>query len=63
MIDTLIYWNQKMVSKEFMVDGKLCGKDIGEAVIPSKFGGFGKAGDKRKLENASGPDAKKQRVE
>lgn len=39
MIDTLIMWNQRMVSKEFMVDGKLCGKDIDEAVVPSRFGG------------------------
>ena len=39
-IDTLILWNQKMVGKEMMVDGKLVGKDIAEAVIPSKFMSF-----------------------
>ena len=39
-IDTLIMWNQKMVGKEMMVDGKLVGKDIAEAVIPSKFMSF-----------------------
>lgn len=62
-IDTLIYWNQKMVGKEFMVEGKLCGKDIDEAVIPSKFGGFAEStatvGTKRKLEEASNPDPKR----
>jgi len=52
MMDTLIYWNQKMVSKEFMVDGKLSGKDIAEAVVPSKFGGFSNQHNKRKLEGA-----------
>lgn len=61
MIDTLIYWNQKMVGKEFMVDGKLTGKDIGEAVIPSKFGGFGEpgVGTKRKLEDPMQHEAKR----
>ena len=37
VIDKLILWNQRMVSKEFMVDGKLTGKDIAEAVIPSSY--------------------------
>jgi hypothetical protein len=63
MMDTLIYWNQRMVSKEFMVDGKLTGKDIDEAVIPSKFGGFGNKGKKRKLEGEPEHEAKKQCVE
>ena len=36
-IDTLIMWNQKMVGKEMMVDGKLGGKDIAEAVRPSLY--------------------------
>ena len=37
VIDKLILFNQRMVSKEFMVDGKLTGKDMGEAVVPSSF--------------------------
>jgi hypothetical protein len=39
-IDTLIDWNQRMVSKEYMVGGvggKLGGADIDEAVRPSKY--------------------------
>jgi|TARA_B110000091_G_scaffold73532_1_gene80980 hypothetical protein len=44
VIDELIRWNQKMVSKEFMLaDGTLAGKNVGEAVLPSKFGGIAAA--------------------
>ena len=40
-IDTLILWNQKMVGKEFMLpDGSLGGKDVGEGVLPSQYGGI-----------------------
>jgi hypothetical protein len=39
IMDELIYWNQKMVDKEFLTkEGTLTGKDIDEAVLPSKFG-------------------------
>ena len=43
VIDELILWNQKMVSKEFMVDGALTGKDVNEGVLPSKYGGIAAA--------------------
>lgn len=39
VIDELIYWNQKMVSQEYLTkEGTLTGKDIAEAVLPSKYG-------------------------
>jgi hypothetical protein len=56
VIDELIKWNQKMVSKEFMLDdGTLNGKDVSEGVLPSKYGGIAaavaaalsKSGDKK----------------
>eukprot|EP00299_Pterocystis_sp_00344_P002647 c12985_g1_i1.p1 GENE.c12985_g1_i1~~c12985_g1_i1.p1 ORF type:complete len:416 (+),score=78.41 c12985_g1_i1:41-1288(+) len=37
-IDALILWNQKLVEKEFLVDGKLTGKDMPEAITPTQFG-------------------------
>ena len=38
VIDKLILWNQKMVGKEFMTaSGKLDGKDVAEAVLPSMY--------------------------
>ena len=33
VIDEIIYWAQTMLSKEFLVDGKLIGKDIMDARI------------------------------
>lgn len=40
-IDKLILWNQKMVSKEFMTaSGKLDGKHVAEAVLPSMYESF-----------------------
>eukprot|EP00924_Labyrinthula_sp_SR-Ha-C_P007053 augustus_masked-scaffold_8-processed-gene-8.3-mRNA-1 protein AED:0.00 eAED:0.06 QI:0/-1/0/1/-1/1/1/0/418 len=38
LIDEIIYWNQKLIDKEYMVDGQLIGKDIGECILPSQFG-------------------------
>lgn len=38
LIDAIIYWNQKLIDKEYLVDGKLTGKDIGECVVPSNLG-------------------------
>ena len=38
MLDDLILWNQKLIAKEFLVDGELKGKDCGEAVLPSRYG-------------------------
>jgi len=37
-IDAIIYWNQKMLGKDFLVDNELKGKDIGECIIPSQWG-------------------------
>lgn len=39
VMDELIYWNQKMVGKEFLTkEGTLTGKDIAEGVLPSRYG-------------------------
>jgi hypothetical protein len=38
LIEAIIYWNQKLVDKEYLVDGKLVGKDIDECIIPSRMG-------------------------
>ena len=37
-IDEIIYWGQKLLGKEFLVDGKLEGNDIGDTRIPSNYG-------------------------
>jgi opine dehydrogenase len=37
-IDRIILWNQKLIDKEYLVNGKLSGKDIGECVVPSNLG-------------------------
>jgi hypothetical protein len=37
-IDAIIYWNQRMLGKEYLVDNALVGKDIGECIIPTKMG-------------------------
>ena len=36
-IDEIISWGQKILGKEFLVDGKLEGKDIGDTRIPSNY--------------------------
>mmetsp|Transcript_15372 Transcript_15372/g.18642 ORF Transcript_15372/g.18642 Transcript_15372/m.18642 type:complete len:399 (-) Transcript_15372:145-1341(-) len=38
LMDDIIYWNQKMINKEYLVDGKLTGKDCGECILPSRYG-------------------------
>mmetsp|Transcript_18519 Transcript_18519/g.23572 ORF Transcript_18519/g.23572 Transcript_18519/m.23572 type:complete len:397 (+) Transcript_18519:41-1231(+) len=38
LIDDIIYWNQKLINKEYLVDGELKGKDCGECILPSKYG-------------------------
>ena len=37
-IDEIISWGQKKLGKEFLVDGKLEGRDIGDTRIPSNYG-------------------------
>lgn len=38
VIDEVIDWNQKFMQKEYMVDGKLIGKDIPGTRVPQRFG-------------------------
>ena len=37
-IDKIIYWGQKMMNKEYLIDGELIGKDIYESGIPNNYG-------------------------
>lgn len=37
-IDSIIYFCQKYMRKEYVVNGKLVGKDVGETSAPQKFG-------------------------
>lgn len=37
IIDRIIEWNQKLIKKEYLVNGRLIGKDINEAIVPSKI--------------------------
>ena len=37
-IDLLIQWAQKAIEKEYVVDGKLAGKDMNETFAPQRFG-------------------------
>ncbi|WP_289151222.1 NAD/NADP octopine/nopaline dehydrogenase family protein [Porticoccus sp. W117] len=37
-IDTVITWAQQHMGKEYVVDGKLCGRDVGETHAPQRFG-------------------------
>ena len=37
-IDKIIYWGQKMMNKEYLIDGKLIGEDIYESGIPNNYG-------------------------
>ncbi|UTW45955.1 NAD/NADP octopine/nopaline dehydrogenase family protein [bacterium SCSIO 12696] len=37
-IDTVVTWAQQHMSKEYIVDGKLCGRDIDETHAPQRFG-------------------------
>jgi hypothetical protein len=38
MIDTIMNWAQKHMDKEYLVDGKLQGKDVPETNAPQRFG-------------------------
>ena len=38
VIDRVIEWNQKFMEKEYLVDGKLTGKDIAATRVPQRFG-------------------------
>lgn len=38
LMDKIIYWNQKLIKKEYLVNGELTGKHIGECILPSKMG-------------------------
>ena len=38
VIDEIIYWAQKKLGKEFLVYGKLTGKDVAKTRIPQNFG-------------------------
>jgi hypothetical protein len=39
VIDAIIRWNQKLVSKEYMTNsGRIDGKDANECVLPSTMG-------------------------
>mmetsp|Transcript_3107 Transcript_3107/g.9251 ORF Transcript_3107/g.9251 Transcript_3107/m.9251 type:complete len:395 (+) Transcript_3107:3-1187(+) len=46
MVDALIEWNQKLIKKEYLKDGKVDGKDAGECILPSAFGLDAKTLDK-----------------
>ena len=38
MMDTVLTWIQTYMGKEYVVDGKLQGKDVGETTAPQRFG-------------------------
>ena len=38
MLDRVIEWNQTFMGKEYLVDGKLAGKDVSETRAPQSFG-------------------------
>lgn len=38
LIDKLILWNQSLIGKEYLVDGKLTGKDMSETACPTILG-------------------------
>jgi len=38
LMDAILLWNQKLIGKEFVVDGKFTGKDMAEAICPSRMG-------------------------
>ncbi|MGL5069037.1 MAG: NAD/NADP octopine/nopaline dehydrogenase family protein [Sarcina sp.] len=43
-VDKVVYWAQNLFGKEYIVDGKLCGSDVKELVIPQNMGITTKAG-------------------
>ena len=38
MLDEVVTWCQTVMGKEFLVDGKLCGKDLSLARCPQVYG-------------------------
>ena len=38
MMDTILTWAQTYMGKEYVVEGKLQGKDVGETTAPQRFG-------------------------
>eukprot|EP00922_Rhytidocystis_sp_ex-Travisia-forbesii_P056844 GHVS01084099.1.p1 GENE.GHVS01084099.1~~GHVS01084099.1.p1 ORF type:complete len:445 (-),score=53.95 GHVS01084099.1:204-1538(-) len=38
LVDTIIMWAQALMGKEYLVDGKLQGKDVPETAAPQRFG-------------------------
>lgn len=38
VVDEITSWGQKLLNKEYIVDGKLCGKDVDELIIPQNKG-------------------------
>lgn len=37
-IDKILDWGQKAINKEFIINGKLCGKDLNDTFAPQRFG-------------------------
>ena len=37
-IDEILMWSQKQSAKEYLVDGKLCGKDLMLTRCPQRYG-------------------------
>jgi len=37
VLDMIVYWAQAHMGKEYIVDGKLTGKDVGETNAPQRF--------------------------
>ncbi|MDO4535836.1 MAG: NAD/NADP octopine/nopaline dehydrogenase family protein, partial [Clostridium perfringens] len=38
VVDKITTWGQSLLNKEYIVDGKLCGKDVEELIIPQNKG-------------------------
>ncbi|MGL5577119.1 MAG: NAD/NADP octopine/nopaline dehydrogenase family protein, partial [Sarcina sp.] len=38
VVDKVVYWAQNLFGKEYIVNGKLCGKDVKELMIPQNMG-------------------------
>ena len=37
-MDDVILWSQKVMGYEYLVDGKLCGKDLNSTRCPQRYG-------------------------
>ncbi|MGL4450561.1 MAG: NAD/NADP octopine/nopaline dehydrogenase family protein [Sarcina sp.] len=38
VVDKVVYWAQNLFGKEYIINGKLCGKDVKELMIPQNIG-------------------------